>query len=149
MPASRITSHRILVAITVILGVILVVSVFFSHRGLYQVYRLHQERLRLDQENACLAEDNARMARTIDRLQHDPEMIQELIRRELNFVKKNEIIFQLSPGQHQSTASPAPPGGGPPAEPLAEAEPLPNAGNTGWTWDSLEGAPKPRSRPSR
>ena len=78
------------------------------------------ERLHLDQENARLAEENARLARTIDRLQHDPEMIQDLIRRELNFVKKNEIIFQLPPdGQSKPAASPALPRLAPPAMPAA------------------------------
>ena len=38
-----------------------------------------------------------RLARTIDRLQHDPEYIQDRIRQELNFVKPNEIIFQFPP----------------------------------------------------
>ena len=37
------------------------------------------------------------MARTIDRLRNDPEMIQDLIRRELKLVKKNEILIQLPP----------------------------------------------------
>jgi cell division protein FtsB len=69
--------------------------VLFSHKGLYNIYRLSQERTRLERENARLGEENARLARTIDRLQHDPEMIQDLIRRELNYVKKNEIIIQL------------------------------------------------------
>ena len=53
--------------------------------------------LRLEQENTRLAAENDRLARTIDRLQHDPVFIQDLIRQELNFVKKNEIIFQFPP----------------------------------------------------
>ncbi len=53
--------------------------------------------VRLEQENARLAAENTRLARTIDRLQHDPVLIQDLIRQELNFVKKNEIIFQFPP----------------------------------------------------
>ncbi len=69
--------------------------VLFSHQGLYNIYRLSQERTRLERENVRLAEENARLARTIDRLQNDPEMIQDLIRRELNYVKKNDIIIQL------------------------------------------------------
>jgi hypothetical protein len=71
--------------------------VLFSHRGLYQIYHFRHERVRLEQENARLAAENARLARTIDRLQHDPVLIQDLIRQELNFVKKNEIIFQFPP----------------------------------------------------
>ena len=74
---------------------VLVFLVFFSHRGLFKIYHLRQERNRLELENRRLVEENVRLARTIDRLQTDPQMIQDLIRRELNFVKKNEIIVQL------------------------------------------------------
>jgi cell division protein FtsB len=74
---------------------VLVFLVFFSHRGLFKIYHLRQERNRLEAENHRLTEENARLARTIDRLHNDPQMIQDLIRRELNFVKKNEIIIQL------------------------------------------------------
>lgn len=89
--------YKLLGWIALPLGVIMVLVVLFSHRGLYQVYRFRHERVRLEQENARLAAENARLARTIDRLQHDPVLIQDLIRQELNFVKKNEIIFQFPP----------------------------------------------------
>lgn len=79
------------------LVVVMVLVLLFSHRGLYQIYRLRHERILLEQENTRLAAENNRLARTIDRLQHDPILIQDLIRRELNFVKKNEIIFQFPP----------------------------------------------------
>jgi cell division protein FtsB len=74
---------------------ILLFLVFFSHRGLFKIYHLRQEKNRLEAENRRLAEENDRLARTIDRLHNDPQMIQDLIRKELNFVKKNEIIVQL------------------------------------------------------
>jgi cell division protein FtsB len=81
--------------ITLALVLVLAFLVFFSHRGIFQIYRLKQEKTALDTENQKLAEENAKLARTIDRLHNDPEMIQDLIRRELNFVKKNEVIIQL------------------------------------------------------
>jgi cell division protein FtsB len=76
-------------------GLVLAVLLFCSHRELYRIYHLRHEKIRLDAENHRLAEENQRLARSIDRLHNDPEMIQDLIRRELNFVKKNEIIIQL------------------------------------------------------
>jgi len=142
-------SHRLLTGLVVILGGMILVMVFLSHRSLYQIYRSHQEQLRLDQENARLAEENARLARTIDRLQNDPEMIQDLIHQELNFVKKNEIIFQLPPGQRQPSASPSPPAGRPLAESPAEAGAPPEACKHPWSWDYLEGAPKPSPKNTR
>jgi cell division protein FtsB len=91
-------SHaRLLKGLALGLGFLLVFLVIFNQRGVYQVYNLRQEYMRLEQENARLAEENTRLARTISRLQNDPEMIQDLIRRELNYVKKNEIIVQLAP----------------------------------------------------
>jgi cell division protein FtsB len=90
-------STRLVAVVTGILSLALVGLVFFSHRGVYQTYRLRQEKARLDAENHRLAEENARLARIIDRLHHDQGMIQDLIRRELNFVKKNEVIIQLPP----------------------------------------------------
>ncbi len=115
---------RLWLGILVISLICLTAIVIFSYRGFYQVYQLKQERLRLEQENARLAEENARLARTIDRLHHDPDMIQDIIRRELNFLKSNEVIVQLTPSQEGKTH----PAAGAVAPPLAK--PAPAGGRT-------------------
>jgi cell division protein FtsB len=89
--------YKLLAGIALVMVVSMGVVILFSHRGFYNVYRFHQDWLRLEQENSRLAAENDRLARTIDRLQHDPEYIQDRIRQELNFVKKNELIFQFPP----------------------------------------------------
>jgi len=89
--------YKLLAGIALIVGVSMVLVILFSHRGFYNVFRFRQDWLRLEQENARLAKENDRLGRTIDRLQHDPEYIQDRIRQELNFVKKNELIFQFPP----------------------------------------------------
>jgi len=94
--------YKLLAGILLAMGVVLALVILFSHRGVYQNYRLRHERLRLEQENARLAAENARLARTIDRLHHDPVLIQDLIRKELNFVKKDEIIFQFPPDKKEN-----------------------------------------------
>jgi cell division protein FtsB len=133
----------VLAVAAVVVGVLVVASVIFSHRGLYQIYRFRQEKIRLDQENARLAEENARLTRTIVRLQNDPEMIQEFIRRELNFIKKNERIFQLPPGWEGKHFAPS--SGlsvtATNAAPANSGEP-PEADRQSWAWRFLEGAPK-------
>jgi cell division protein FtsB len=136
-------SHKLLAGVALTLGVVLALGLLFSHRGLYQIYRFRQERVKIEQENARLAAENARLARTIDRLHHDPEMIQDLIRRELNFVKKNELIFQLPPGRQEKPATaPAIPTVGPPEAPAPKAGATSDAGTRKFVWESLEGAPK-------
>ena len=138
-------SHKLLAGVAIALGLLVVALVLFSHRGLYQIYRFRHDRVRLDQDNARLAEENARLTRTIDRLRNDPEMIQEFIRRELNFVRKNEIIFQLPPGREsKQTAPSSAPSVAPADEPQAKSG-EPPARKQSWAWHFLEGAPKPGS----
>lgn len=136
-------NHLLLVGVILALGVVLGFLVFFSHRGLYQIYRFRTERTHLEQDNARLAAENDRLARTIDRLQHDPEFIQDLIRRELNFIKKHEVIFQLPPALG---AKPETPLAAAKAEPAAREKPEPERpkgeGPKGDSWSHLEGAPK-------
>lgn len=142
--------HKLLAGVAIVLTLVLAGVVLFSHRGLYQIYHFGQVRQQLEQENARLAEENARLARTIDRLQHDPEMIQEVIRRELNFVKKNEIIFQLPPGsQSKPSVSPSRPGAAHPGGPQTKAEASPDDGTRAWPWESVQGAPHPSPKTAR
>jgi cell division protein FtsB len=100
--------HHFLVSIALSVGLVLAFLAFFSHQGLYRIYRLRQERQSLEQETSRLAAENSRLARTIDRLRNDPEMIQDLIRRELNLIGKNDIIIQLPQPAGKIQALPAP-----------------------------------------
>jgi cell division protein FtsB len=77
----------------------------FGNRGLYHLYQMHQEKDRLVQENLTIKDENERLVKTIERLQNDQEFIEDVIRKELNYIKKNEIIYQLEPevGSQQIT----------------------------------------------
>ncbi len=138
------SSPKLLACLAIILSGVLLTLMVFSHRGLYQIYRSRQEQLRLDQENARLTEENGRLSRTIDRLQHDPEMIQDVIHRELNFVKRNEIIIQLPPGPRRPSATSSPAREPPKADPSAEAGA--SLDQHPRSWGNLEGAPKIRPK---
>ena len=136
-------NHLLMVGVTLALGVLLGFLVFFSHRGLYQIYRFRTERTLQEQDNARLMAENDRLARTIDRLQHDPEFIQDLIRRELNFVKKNEVIFQLPPTLGTKPEAPSPAIKAEPAtREILEPEGPKGGEPKGDPWSHLEGAPK-------
>lgn len=68
---------------------------FFTRQGLGEISRMRQELQRLEWENARLAQENRRLALTIERLHHDPQLIQDQIRKHLNFLRKNELILHL------------------------------------------------------
>lgn len=69
----------------------------FGNKGLYHLYQLSQERDRLLKINQTVKAENDRLAATVERLQHDQALIEEMIRRELRYIKKNEIIYHLEP----------------------------------------------------
>jgi cell division protein FtsB len=69
----------------------------FGKKGLFRLYNLRQEKEQLLQANLNLQDENERLVKTIDRLQNDRDFIEDTIRKELNFIKKNEVIYQLEP----------------------------------------------------
>jgi cell division protein FtsB len=69
----------------------------FGNKGLLRLFKLRQEREQLLQVNINLKDENERLVKIIDRLQNDQEFIEDTIRKELNFIKKNEVIYQLEP----------------------------------------------------
>ena len=143
-------SYKLLVGIGLTVGAAMVVVVFFSHRGLYNVYRFRQDKQLLEQENSRLAAENARLARTIDRLQHDPIFIQDLIRQELNFVKRNEIIIQFPPENPKVEADlPAAGHGVTAAPPRVQAISEKKAGKPKLASDTQEGSAKKRAAARR
>uniref|UniRef100_UPI00404B3F13 FtsB family cell division protein n=1 Tax=Desulfobacca sp. TaxID=2067990 RepID=UPI00404B3F13 len=91
----------------------------FGDKGLYHLYTLRQERDRLQRENLVLQDEIDRMVKMIDRLRHDQDYIEDIIRRDLRFIKKNEIIYQLTPEVGSSPQVTRAPALGPPPSPAA------------------------------
>lgn len=86
----------------------------FGNKGLYNLYQLRQERDRLLAADLALREENELLLKAVHRLQHDREYIEDIIRRELNYIKPNEIIFQLEPEVGSGPRSQVTPASGPP-----------------------------------
>jgi cell division protein FtsB len=94
----------------------------FGNKGLYHLYQLRQEREQLLQANLTLKDENDRLVKIIDRLQHDQEFIEDTIRKELHFVKKNELIYQLEPEVGSGPRVTQAPALGPPPSPAAKSK---------------------------
>jgi len=121
-PGKSGSRAKVVAVVSLALAAGMLVLIFFSHRAISRIYLLSQEKARLEKENEHLAEENLRLARTVDRLHNDPEMIQDLIRRELNFVKKNEIIIQFLTKDDNPSLRAATAPHRPPPEPLRGAK---------------------------
>jgi cell division protein FtsB len=80
------------------IAIFLLLSLFFfiivSEHGLADLIFLKKERDRLVEDNERLRQDNLSISVEIDRLQHDPEYIENIARRELGMVGEGEIILK-------------------------------------------------------
>ncbi len=94
----------------------------FGNKGLYHLYQLRAEREQLLQTNFALKDENDRLMKIIDRLQHDQDFIEDTIRKELNFIKKNEVIYQLEPEVGSGPKITQAPALGPPPSPPSKTK---------------------------
>ncbi len=74
--------------------------IIFGDNGLVDLNLLKRERNGLIEKNAKITKDNLSLYRVIDRLEHDSGYIEDVIRRELGLIAKDEVIFKLN-GKHK------------------------------------------------
>jgi cell division protein FtsB len=74
----------------------------FSEHGLMDLNHLRQERNSLQESNERLARKNLALSVEIDRLENDSQYIEDVARRELGMIRKDELILKpkRTPGQN-------------------------------------------------
>lgn len=81
-----------------IVGIIALAAVLFSvfsEVGLLSTWRMDRKQKQLSEENAGLREENAQLRAEIDRLRTNPAYIEEIARRELGLIGKQENVIVL------------------------------------------------------
>jgi cell division protein FtsB len=85
--------------IVVTTGIVVLFSFLFviglGDRGAVDFYQLHLRKVRLDRSNLELQKKNRVLYRSIQRLKHDPEFIENIARSELGMVGKDEVVYQF------------------------------------------------------
>jgi cell division protein FtsB len=87
------TKGKIIISagILIFLGFLFVIGL--SDRGGVDLYQLKLERDRLRQANIRLQQSNEAQYRMIERLKYDPEFVENIARRELGMIRKNEVVI--------------------------------------------------------
>ncbi len=75
---------------------ILMLVVIFGDNGWVELRRLQHSHQALINRNAILAHENAQMYGAVDRLQNDPDYIENIARQELGMIRSNELIFKFN-----------------------------------------------------
>jgi cell division protein FtsB len=92
--------------IVITTGIVVLFSFLFviglGDRGAVDLYQLHLRKVRLDKSNLELKKKNRALYRSIQRLKHDPEFIENIARSELGMVGKDEVVYQFRKKKHES-----------------------------------------------
>ncbi len=81
-----------LLAIGVVLAIIIVFTII-GENGLVDVIRLSKERERIVLKKKALEEENRELVRKIELLKRDNRYIEEVARRELGMIGKDEMLY--------------------------------------------------------
>lgn len=75
---------------------LMVIHIFFGSHGFLDLITLEKERDVLSEKNKKISEKNLSFYREIDRLKNDPGYIEDIARKELCYIGKDEVIIKSS-----------------------------------------------------
>lgn len=85
----------LIISLLTVLATLLAFMVF-GQRGFIQLRELQRELKTIEAQNRALMHDNRQLRVEIDRLKQDMAYIEEIARRELGLVKKNETVYHIN-----------------------------------------------------
>jgi cell division protein FtsB len=86
----------------------LTITLFSANQGIAKIHRKIQERNRLIEANLGLAQRITDKYRRIERLKHDPAYIEFIARKNLNMVRKDELVFTAQSPAQSNIEAPQP-----------------------------------------
>ncbi len=86
---------------TILAGAALLYLVFSGNRGLWNLYKLHQEKQELSEQVAQLKSEISRYQAQYQDFQANPSMLEKQAREELNLVKPGEIVYKFTEANPQ------------------------------------------------
>jgi len=90
------TRQKILLSFAILALFSMLLIIVFGDYGLADFNLLKQERDGLLNNNRKLEQENLSLYRQIDRLKNDLKYIENVARRELGMVGKDEVVFELN-----------------------------------------------------
>ena len=89
------SKKNILLAFAILVLFSLIMFIILGENGLTDLNRLTMERDSLLKKNDELVKKNLSLHREIERLKKDPEYVENVARKELGVIGKDEVIFKV------------------------------------------------------
>ncbi len=93
------SKKNILLAFAIMILFWLLMFIIFSENGLADLNRLKAERDIILKKNAELIQENLSLSRKIERLKNDPEYLENVARKELGVIGKDEVVIKVKKGR--------------------------------------------------
>jgi cell division protein FtsB len=87
---------RLLIAVLLMLNVFMFYKLIWTESGALHYLEIKSAYEELEEKNQALIEENKQLSRTIMALRNDKTQIEEAVRKEMRYVKDNEVIYFFS-----------------------------------------------------
>jgi cell division protein FtsB len=95
---------NILLVLAIVAMCSMLLFIVFGENGLSDLYRHKKQKENLSQKNDELKKENISFYREIERLKHDPRYVEDVARKELGVIGKDEVIIKVKPKQSVSNS---------------------------------------------
>ena len=76
---------------------LMLLFIVYGENGLTDLYKLKMEKDNLSKKNDELKKENISFYREIERLKNDPRYVEDVARKELGVIGKDEMIIKVKP----------------------------------------------------
>ena len=94
---------NILLVLAIVTMCLMLLFIVIGENGISDLYRLKKQKENLSQKNDELKKENISFYREIERLKHDPSYVEDVARKELGVIGKDEVIIKVKPKQSVSS----------------------------------------------
>jgi cell division protein FtsB len=88
---------NIMLALAIMTIFLMLLFIVFGENGLTDLYKLKMEKDNLLKKNDELKKENLSLYREIERLKNDPGYVEDVARKELGVIGKDEVIIKIKP----------------------------------------------------
>lgn len=90
------SAKQIVLMIAAVVGIFSVsLLIVYGNNGLIDLVRFREEKDQLLKKNEAIRQENVSLYREIDRMNHDPDYIEEVARKELGVIGPEEVIIRM------------------------------------------------------
>ena len=96
---------NIMLVLAIMTMCLMLLFIVFGENGLTDLYKLKMEKDNLSKKNDELKKENISSYREIERLKNDPEYVEDVARKELGVIGKDEMIIKVKPKPRVSNSN--------------------------------------------